>query len=206
MSKKPVKIAAITPHGAGGADDLLSAMMLSLMLRGWCVRGLIQSRRGIGALAEHALIDLEKGDRYLISQASEADALGCRVDSHALAGAAQVLQRARTADAELVVINRFGYLESQGKGFAPEMRDLISDGRPLLTIVHDEYLPSWRAFTKGGAAELTNDPLPITHWLSVNIRPCPFPVSCRGVALAHGCAIRDGETLAPHLGPGRVVR
>lgn len=78
--------------------------------------------------------------------------------------AAVVLHQAQDAQPDLAIVNRFGILEADGKGFVEEMLAFMSEGTPMLTVVSATYLNAWRSFTGGLAQELPPERAALCRW------------------------------------------
>lgn len=168
---------AAEPH----ADRLLDSFVREQQAAGWHIGGLLQEAcPGNGACA-YRLRDLQNGDYYLISQDLGPHSTACRIDLGALADAAQVMRRLADNRADLAVFNRFAKLEAYGRGFASEMLALMQTDMAVLTIVPEEYLPAWREFTGGLAAELEAEPAALADWfagVTAGRRPAAGPATC----------------------------
>lgn len=150
----PAGIAAVVQRDAGGADDLVAGFARSLIGRGWRVRGLVQEMRPASRGCAFALVDLDSGHSYPISQDLGACATACSLDPAGIAEASAVMRRIADEGAELAVFNRFGGLEAGGEGFRAEMLAVMSRDIPSLCIVPERYLAAWRQFTGDQAVEL----------------------------------------------------
>lgn len=148
-------IAAVVHAGKHMVDATLISFIDDLKAQGWRVPGLVPGPAGRpGDCATRTLLDLDTGDIYPISENLGSGSTSCCLDPGALIAAAVVLHRARGAEPDLIVVNRFGILEADGKGFAQEMLDFMAQDVPLLTVVSETYLDAWRIFTGGLAQEL----------------------------------------------------
>lgn len=147
--------AVVLQDGDEDADALLARFVAELQQSDWRVRGLIQPPRVPGQPRPMVVIDLEdESVRYDISNPRGSNARGCLVNPAAVADASAVLRRARLEGADLVVVNRFGTLEADGGGLVAEMRELLADSIPVLTVINPRYLEAWRNFTGGTGTEL----------------------------------------------------
>ena len=148
-------IAVIVHAGKGMADGMLVSFIADLAARGWRVRGLVTGPANRpDDCATRTVRDVHTGDIYRISQDLGAGSMSCCLDPGALIEAAVVLRRVLDAQPDLAVVNRFGILEADGKGFAQEMLDIVTQGIPMLTVVSPAYLEAWRTFSGGLAQEL----------------------------------------------------
>ena len=157
-------IAAICTSTTGEADDLVFEFATTLKNRGLNIRGLAQQTKHEGATCELLLVDIHSGDTYPITQDLGACSTACRLDTQALSEASIVLRLAQDESPDLVIANRFGKQEAEGRGFAAEMLQLMSMEIPLLTIVQEKYLGNWREFTGGLSLELQPDAKSIQDW------------------------------------------
>lgn len=164
---EPVRVHAPVAalRAAPGIGDLLATFARAVEEEGYVVRGLIQcprtgvqgSRRGLD------LVDMHSGRRYAITQELGPGSCACRVDPQGIAEASAVLRNAIDERADLVVVNRFGKLETHGAGLAAEMLAVMAAGIPLLTMVDEMSLGRWQAFT-GGSLVLTGEFATLWHW------------------------------------------
>lgn len=72
--------------------------------------------------------------------------------------------RARLRMPKLLVVNKFGKQESEGKGMAGSIADAIGRGIPVLVGVNGLNLPAFLEFTDGVTQELTPDAARIADW------------------------------------------
>ncbi len=138
------------------ADEMLAEFAIYLRGCGWQVQGVVQTNT-LGhddCAREMFLVDLEDGNRFLISQNLGPGSISCSIDPVGVAAASVALRRGLAVGADLVIANRFGGLEACGGGFAAEMLALMADGVPLLTVVSQRHLNDWRRFTGHAATEL----------------------------------------------------
>jgi hypothetical protein len=150
----PLAAAAIVHAHHDETDRLLADFALSLRERGWKVCGVVQQQCGGGGKENIQRIDLDSGASFPLCQRLGSGSTSCSLDAGGVAAASVALRRALQDGADLAIANRFGALEASGSGFAAEMLALMSENRPLLTVVNDDYLLDWRWFTGGGAVEL----------------------------------------------------
>jgi hypothetical protein len=117
-----------------------------------------------------------------------ADATGCSVDPSAIAAAAQMLARAIAARPQLLVVNRFGRLEAEGRGMRVEIAQALIDEIPLIVCVPRRYLDAWNAFADGLDAQIPPLRAAIEAWWDV-----VGAVTERGVLSAHGASPRRAQ-------------
>jgi nucleoside-triphosphatase THEP1 len=147
-----------------GADDdpdrLISGFAADLRRSGGRPVGLVQlgrscraenPRLGVVMLPEGEVVRLASQD--LVSQdfASQAAAhmAGCRLDPDRLASLAVRLAAAIDAGADLVIINRFGRSEAEGKGLIDLIPQALEADIPVLIAVPEQRFPAWIRFSEG---------------------------------------------------------
>lgn len=117
------------------ADRLLSDLGYDLRAQGVGVQGLVQrnSFRRDRAKCDMELEELGTGRVFQLSKDRGKLAGGCRLDREAIVTAATVMAAGIEANCELLIVNKFGRSEAEGRG----LRDLIADAacRGISTIV-----------------------------------------------------------------------
>ena len=81
-------------------------------------------------------------------------------------------------DTDLIVVNRFGTPEAQGRGLAEEMLAIMALGIPLVTTVESPSLDLWRDFTGGLAGEIPPNCGGLMRWWD-SVRPRGLPRAFR---------------------------
>lgn len=157
-------IAAVILRDNGGIDDLVAGFAISLINRGWWVRGLVQEMHQGREGCKLSLVSLDDGKLYPISHHFGKHASSCCLDPAAITEAGEVLRQIADEGADLAVFNRFSGLEVQGDGFCSEMLNIMSQGIPSLSIVPERHLAAWQYFTGGQAIELVPDRRSLENW------------------------------------------
>ncbi len=160
-----MKLGYVTLRGRGLIDLLLADVVARLEADGVALAGTVQTNihRDDRPLCDMDLRLLPDGPVVRISVDRGALARGCRLDSHVLEQA--VVWVADTLDkAELLVVNKFGKQEAEGKGLTGAIADALERGLPVLVGVNGLNLPAFLEFTGGLATELTADAESIADW------------------------------------------
>lgn len=173
-STDTLRAAAILNDGGENADALLAAVAEQQRQRGRRVRGLLMTYPdgAENCAAAMVLVDIDRGDEYLVSQPRGAQSTGCRADPQGFARASRVFDRALGEAPDLVVCNRFGNLEAEGGGFASELLALMAQGVPVLTAVGPRNLAAWLNFS-GGATVLPAERARVDEWLERQLPKMP---------------------------------
>jgi hypothetical protein len=109
---------------------------------------------------------LPDGPMIRISQSLGPGSKGCRLDPAALEQAVALVSAGLETKPHLMVVNKFGKHEADGRGFRPVIGDAMMRGIPILTGVnrlnHDAFL----AFSQGMAERLPAEPEALDQWFS----------------------------------------
>jgi len=98
--------------------------------------------------SEHRLMELNAVDvltnrRIPISHPVKG-ADECRLDVSALTETTNIIRNAIDERLDLIVVEKFGELEQDGKGLIDEVLQAITEGIPLLICVPEAALPIWQ--------------------------------------------------------------
>lgn len=189
------RLAAIVFDRDEQPDPPLLAFLDDARRRGARIAGLVQERAcddGQCAEQDVRVRDLVTGATLDIMQDLGAEATGCRVDPAAIAVAARWLDVARATSPDLLAVNRFGRLESEGEGMLAEIGQAFADGVPLIVCVPRRYLAAWDAFACGLDAKLPATRDAIEGWWAT---VAPGDAEKGGGAVANDTT-RDGRLAA----------
>lgn len=123
-------------------DALFEELRAAACAQGFRVGGLVQAPCAENVVVTH----IESGKRIDLMQELGACAEGCRLDTAALAEAAGLLAQSVAAAPDLLLITRFGKVETEGGGFLEEIGAAASAGVPTLIGVAASRAADWRAF------------------------------------------------------------
>lgn len=150
------KLAAV--HYARGCDidKLLIDVCGELARGGLRIGGLLQWSSGDKGRCARSVqvVDIRSRQAFDIWQERGASARGCRLDERGLVEAEPSIRTAIAERVDLLVINRYGRAESQGRGLRNCIESAIELGIPVLTAVRQPYIEDWRAFHGGLGIEL----------------------------------------------------
>lgn len=162
------RLAAIVFDRDEAVDDVMRAFIDTLRDGGFKVAGLVQEP---GAEERDLQVrDLTTGERLPIMQDLGADSSGCAVDPAAIAVAARMIDRARGEKPDLLVVNRFGRLESEGAGMIAEIGAAVAEGEAVLIAVPLRYRAAWNAFADGLDAQIPAERGGLERWWSALAR------------------------------------
>lgn len=154
-----MRLAHISIAGRGETDRFLAAVAARLEMAGVRLAGTVQSNT---ARADRTRCDMDlrvlpDGPVYRISEDRGAAARGCMLDHGALEQTVAEVAR-RLDGADLLIVNKFGKAESEGRGLVPVISDALARGLPVLVGVNGLNLPLYLDFAGG-----LSDALPATE-------------------------------------------
>jgi len=134
------------------------------------VGGLIQEN-SCGDVSGVQLVDIRSQEKFDIWENRGLHASGCRLDEAGLLGSAKVIEQAIRDRVDMLIINRFGRAESEGKGLREYFAQAIDAGVPVLTGVREPYVEAWKNFHGGMAHELISTDTKMENWIANVIEP-----------------------------------
>jgi len=157
----------VISEGRGTVDPLMADVARKLMAEGWPVAGVVQvnTETGPDTKCDMDLQVLTGTEAVRISQRLGRLARGCRLDPQGLERAVGLVERALDAGPRLVVINKFGKAELEGRGFRPLIGRALAGGVPVLTAVNRTNLAGFHAFTDGIGTALPPDATAVLNWV-----------------------------------------
>lgn len=156
----------VIAEGRGVADRLLAETAQTLRARGRIVAGVIQINRE-NARAGRCDMDLAVlgHDHVLrISQNLGPHARGCRLDPTGLEQAVGLVERALEARPQLLIVNKFGKTEIEGRGFRRAIGHALAEGIPVLTAVNTANRDRFLTFSEGLAESVAPQAGAILDW------------------------------------------
>ncbi|MFY0681560.1 MAG: DUF2478 domain-containing protein [Thalassovita sp.] len=161
-----MKLAYLEADKTGVVNTTLGAFAETLIARGVRVVGLTQTDTP-RPKTHHCDMDvkvLPDGDVIRISQDLGAEARGCRLNTDALERAvAQVLPR--LDDADVLIVNKFGKHEAEGRGFREVIAEAVARNIPVIVGTNGLNAQAFQTFC-GGEAQCLPTQLPsLLNWL-----------------------------------------
>ena len=160
-------LAAVSVSGKGLTDACLAEAVALMQARGLSLAGTVQSnpQRADRPRCDMDVHVLPDGPVLRISEDRGPAARGCRLDAGVLeAAVAATLDR--LDGAELVLVNKFGKQEAEGRGFVPVIAEAMARGLPVLVGVNPLNHAAFHAFADGLAQDLPPVPEAIAAWAS----------------------------------------
>lgn len=160
-----MKIAYVTLQGRGRTDELIASVAERLTAKGLRLAGTVQSNhnRPDRKKCDMDLRVLPDGPTVRISEDRGELARGCILDSGALEQTVFEVER-RLDGADILIVNKFGKRESEGKGLAPVIAEALHRDMPVLVGVNGLNLAAFLAFAGEEIEGLATCPDIVTDW------------------------------------------
>lgn len=156
----------ITAEGRGAADRLLADLAEQLIAQGVDLAGVVQINREThpDRLCDMDLQVLGHEFSMRISQNLGPHARGCRLDPVGLETAVGLVEADLKRGPALLILNKFGKSELDGRGFRNVIGQALSEDIPVLTSVNKSNIDGFLRFADGMAEALAPRPAPLLDW------------------------------------------
>lgn len=141
----------IVLHQQGQADQLLSDVAARLQNEDIVLAGAVQTNIEFDPdrPCHMDLRILNRPEIIRISQDLGRQSSGCRLDPNGLERAAGLVSADLDASPQLLIVNKFGKQEAEGRGFRPVIGKALTTGIPVLTTVGPSTLDAFERFAEG---------------------------------------------------------
>lgn len=166
-----MKLAYVTLQGRGRTDAMIAEVAGLLEADGVRLAGTVQSNieRPDRRKCDMDLRVLPEGPVVRISEDRGDFARGCTLDSGALEQTVLAVQQ-RLEGAEVMIVNKFGKREAEGRGLVPIIAEALDRGLPVLIGVNGLNLAAFLAFAGEEVTALPSDAAQIANWCKAGIR------------------------------------
>lgn len=163
-----MKLAYVMTETRGTTDRLLTLFSRQLIERGSRLIGVAQTNTECtdSTLCDMDVQVLPDGPTIRISQSLGAGARGCRLDPAALEQAVALVSAGLDSKPQLLVINKFGKHEAEGRGFRPVIGEALMRDIPVLAGVNSMNHDAFIEFTQGMGQRLAAEPEALDTWFS----------------------------------------
>ncbi|MBC7584156.1 MAG: DUF2478 domain-containing protein [Tardiphaga sp.] len=165
MSDTP-RIAALIYDESQDPDALLRGFAADLNGRGMRAVGLVQLGDPLADPPQLSALLLHSNETMRLFQDLGRGSTGCKLDVGQLLAAGTLVAKAIDDGADLVIINRFGRQEIEGKGLSYLIERALSAEIPVVIAVPEARLAAWKMFSDGMAVQLTCDRAALDGWWS----------------------------------------
>ncbi|WP_170769180.1 DUF2478 domain-containing protein [Ruegeria lacuscaerulensis] len=161
-------LAYVTNTDRGATDRLLSAAAEQLLKSGARLSGVVQTNT---ECADNTKCDMDvrvlpEGETIRISQSLGTQSRGCRLDPAALEQAVGYVTASLEDAPQLLIVNKFGKHEADGRGFRPVIAEALAQDIPVLVGVNGLNKEKFQDFTGGAAEEIAPDLDAIIDWFN----------------------------------------
>jgi len=155
-------LAALVYEPHQDPDAVLRGFADDLNARGFRAVGMVQA----GQCADSSLsaVLVHSGEKLLLAQDFDPSARGCRLDVHRLDDAGARIAVALEAGADLVIINRFGKRERDGKGLSYLIERALGADIPVVIAVPSHRFTDWIRFANGMSVKLACNRHSLNAW------------------------------------------
>ncbi|WP_170581530.1 DUF2478 domain-containing protein [Ruegeria arenilitoris] len=168
-------LAYVTTTDRGATDRLLSAVAERLLAEGARLAGVVQTNTECAdsSKCDMDLRVLPDGETIRISQSLGSQSRGCRLDPAALEQAVGYVTASLADRPQLLIVNKFGKHEADGRGFRPVIAEALALDVPVLVGVNGLNRDKFVDFTDGAAQALEPRLDAIEAWFDsvANLRP-----------------------------------
>lgn len=165
----------LTLEGAGKADALIYEAAQVLTAQGVRLAGVVQINDGAArdGRCHMDLAVLGTSESVRISQDLGPESRGCRLDPAGLERAVGLVAHAieNAPPPDLLVINKFGVQELEGRGFRPVIGTAMMRDIPVLMAVGPANLDGFMEFSGGLAEQVPSETTAIVDWVRRVVRP-----------------------------------
>lgn len=161
----------VISEGRGTVDPLMAEVAGRLRAQGWPIAGVIQVNVETGpeTRCDMDLRVLTGSEQVRISQRLGRFARGCRLDPQGLERAVGLVEQALDQAPRLLLINKFGKAELEGRGFRPLIGRALLEGVPVLTAVNRTNLDGFHDFTAGIGTALPPSVEAVLDWCGAQV-------------------------------------
>lgn len=162
-----MKFAYTMALGRGEMDLVLERLATDLAARGLRCCGTVQinRKRADAGPCDMDVRVLPDGAILRISQNLGPQARGCRLDPASLETAVGLVAAGLSSGADLLIVNKFGKHEAEGRGFRNVIAEAIAMEVPVLVGLNALNRRAFDIFAEGMAIELPPEPAALRAWV-----------------------------------------
>lgn len=166
LTHTDMRIACTIAPGRGDTDLLLQGLARSLVAEGLNVCGTVQINGKVpcDGPCDMDVQCLPDGPIIRISQSLGKHARGCRLNPDALEQAVGWVEARISGDIDLLVVNKFGKHEADGRGFRNAIAQALEADIPVVVGLNSMNKTAFHDFTGGAADEVAPDPATLLAW------------------------------------------
>ena len=159
-------LAALVYEQNQDPDEILRDFASDLKARGYRAVGLVQTGHHCLDAPKLSAMLIHSGEELQLFQDLGACATGCRLDVGQLLDAGAQVASAIDQGADLVIVNRFGRQEREGKGLSYLVERALSADIPVVIAVPSHRFADWIKFADGMSVKLRCNRDSLDAWWS----------------------------------------
>lgn len=170
-----MKLACTMAPGRGDTDLILAGLASDLAARGIRCCGIVQinTDRCDAGPCDMDVMVLPDGPVLRISQNLGAGARGCRLDPEALEIAVGHVAARLNANTQLLIVNKFGKHEAEGRGFRAVIAEALAADVPVLVGLNMLNKAAFDAFAGELATQLPPETDTLAKWVEWALQKAP---------------------------------
>ena len=169
-----MRIAYTIAPGRGDVDRVLWQFADHLAQRGLRTCGLVQinTERDYTSKCDMDVQVLPAGPVIRISEYRGREAKGCRLDPAALEQAVMEVSRRMEGDVDVLIVNKFGKHEAEGRGFRDVIAEALLRDIPVIVGANALNLEAFNGFTADLATPIAPSVEALVRWFETSHRDC----------------------------------
>ncbi|MFY1706627.1 DUF2478 domain-containing protein [Tritonibacter scottomollicae] len=168
-----MQLAYVMTAERGATDRLLTALAERLAEKGIRTAGIVQTNTECydNKLCDMDVRVLPEGETIRISQSLGEGARGCRLNPDALERAVGLVTAALdgTPAPQVLIVNKFGKHEADGRGMRPIIGEALAMGLPVVSGVNRMNVAAFEGFAEGTAIEAEPDLDALVAWVEAAV-------------------------------------
>lgn len=167
-----MRLASLHAPGRGETNRLLAELARVAQERGLRVIGTVQinTERAGSEKCDMDVRVLPEGPLLRISQDLGEGSRGCRLDPASLEVAVQLSAEALARGADLMIVNKFGKHEAEGRGFRGLIAEALACDVPVIVGLNGLNLEAFATFGEGLTEALAPEPGALLRWLEAAVQ------------------------------------
>lgn len=152
-------------------DEILFQVVEKLRSNGVRIAGLLQQLGEVTSAGKRSMFveNLSSGERIRLDQPRGSEASGCMLDPDALAKASHAIRSAIVSRPDVLIVNRFGQQEAEGRGLRPELAEAVGAGVTTIVPVSRTLIAQWKEFVGESGQVVEPNPTEILAWVTQRI-------------------------------------
>jgi hypothetical protein len=162
MCDSQIDLAALVYENHQDPDEVLDSFAIGLRTGGYRVAGLVQIPSCANGLLSVKII--HTGETVPLLENRGPEAKGCKLDVAQLLHAGAKVAAAIDEGVDLLIINRFGKQEQEGKGLVYLIEKAVGEKVPVIVAMRSDVFPQWVKFENGMSVKIECSNAALNAW------------------------------------------